>query len=87
MLTIYGRKSSFNVQKVMWLVGEPIEHNHIELAMPCHLLMHRDMQPPPACGPSLISWDRRSSRFARFCQGKPPPATRMILSPVLQPNA
>jgi len=22
MLTVYGRKSSFNVQKVMWLIGE-----------------------------------------------------------------
>jgi len=32
MLTIYGRKSSFNVQKVMWLVGElGVEHSHIEL--------------------------------------------------------
>ena len=32
MLTIYGRKSSFNLQKVMWLVGElGIENRHIEL--------------------------------------------------------
>jgi len=32
MLTIYGRKSSFNLQKVMWLVGElGIAHKHIEL--------------------------------------------------------
>ena len=32
MLTVYGRKSSFNVQKVMWLVGElNIAHRHIEL--------------------------------------------------------
>jgi len=32
MLTIYGRKSSFNVQKVMWLVGElDIAHRHVEL--------------------------------------------------------
>jgi glutathione S-transferase len=32
MLTIYGGKSSFNVQKVMWLVGElAIAHRHIEL--------------------------------------------------------
>ena len=32
MLTIYGRKSSFNVQKVMWLVGElGVAHRHIEL--------------------------------------------------------
>lgn len=32
MLTIWGRKSSFNVQKVMWLVGEfGLEHTHIEV--------------------------------------------------------
>jgi glutathione S-transferase len=32
MLTVYGRKSSFNVQKVMWLIGElGLVHKHIEL--------------------------------------------------------
>ena len=32
MLTIYGRKSSHNVQKVMWLVGElNLAHTHTEL--------------------------------------------------------
>lgn len=32
MLTIWGRKSSFNVQKVMWLVGElQLVHRHIEV--------------------------------------------------------
>jgi glutathione S-transferase len=32
MLTVYGRKSSFNVQKVMWLVGElNVTHRHIEM--------------------------------------------------------
>ncbi|MBV8751991.1 MAG: glutathione S-transferase [Hyphomicrobiales bacterium] len=32
MLTVYGRKSSFNVQKVMWLVGElGIAHRHMEM--------------------------------------------------------
>jgi glutathione S-transferase len=31
MLTIWGRRSSFNLQKVMWLVGDlAIEHRHIE---------------------------------------------------------
>jgi glutathione S-transferase len=30
MLTVWGRRSSFNVQKVMWLVGElGLEHRHI----------------------------------------------------------
>lgn len=32
MLTVYGRKSSFNLQKVMWLIGElGIAHKHVEL--------------------------------------------------------
>ena len=31
MLTVWGRRSSFNLQKVMWLVGElGIEHRHVE---------------------------------------------------------
>jgi glutathione S-transferase len=31
MLTVWGRRSSFNLQKVMWLVAElGIEHRHIE---------------------------------------------------------
>jgi glutathione S-transferase len=31
MLTIWGRRSSFNLQKVMWLVGElGLEHRHIQ---------------------------------------------------------
>jgi glutathione S-transferase len=31
MLTVWGRRSAFNVQKVMWLVGElGVEHRHIE---------------------------------------------------------
>ena len=32
MLTVYGRKCSFNVQKVMWFISElGIEHQHIEV--------------------------------------------------------
>jgi glutathione S-transferase len=31
MLTVWGRRSSFNVQKVMWLVGElELEHQHVD---------------------------------------------------------
>src|SRR5262245_5169026 len=31
MLTVWGRRSSFNLQKVMWLVGElALAHRHIE---------------------------------------------------------
>jgi glutathione S-transferase len=32
MLTVFGRRSSFNLQKVMWFVGElGVTHTHIEL--------------------------------------------------------
>ena len=32
MLTVYGRKSAFNLQKVMWLIGElGLAHEHVEL--------------------------------------------------------
>jgi glutathione S-transferase len=32
MLTVWGRRSSFNLQKVMWLVGElGVEHRHIQV--------------------------------------------------------
>jgi glutathione S-transferase len=32
MLTVWGRRSSFNLQKVMWLVGElGLAHRHLEL--------------------------------------------------------
>jgi glutathione S-transferase len=32
MLTVWGRRTSFNLQKVMWFVGElDIEHRHIEI--------------------------------------------------------
>ncbi|HEX4555843.1 MAG TPA: glutathione S-transferase family protein [Xanthobacteraceae bacterium] len=32
MLTVWGRRSSFNVQKVMWLLGElGIEHRHVQV--------------------------------------------------------
>ena len=31
MLTVWGRRSSFNVQKVLWLIGElELAHNHID---------------------------------------------------------
>ena len=31
MLTVWGRRSSFNVQKVMWLIGElELAHQHID---------------------------------------------------------
>ena len=31
MLTVWGRRSSFNVQKVMWLIGElDLDHRHID---------------------------------------------------------
>ena len=31
MLKVWGRRSSFNVQKVMWLIGElELPHEHID---------------------------------------------------------
>ena len=31
MLTVWGRRSAFNVQKVLWLIGElELEHRHID---------------------------------------------------------
>ncbi len=35
MLTVWGRRSSFNVQKVMWLIGElELAHQHIDAGGP-----------------------------------------------------
>lgn len=32
MLTVYGRRNAFNVQKVMWLIGElKLDHTHVPL--------------------------------------------------------
>lgn len=31
MLRVWGRRSSFNVQKVMWLIGElELPHEHVD---------------------------------------------------------
>jgi glutathione S-transferase len=31
MLTVWGRRSSFNLEKVMWLIGElKLKHQHIQ---------------------------------------------------------
>src|SRR5580692_3310651 len=35
MLKVWGRRNSFNVQKVMWLIGElGLEHTHIDAGGP-----------------------------------------------------
>ena len=37
MLKVWGRRSSFNVQKVMWLIGE-LERRHLPAARPAALM-------------------------------------------------
>ena len=36
MLTVWGRRNAFNVQKVLWLVGEPLglEHRRVDAGGP-----------------------------------------------------
>ncbi len=55
LLTVWGRRSSFNVQKVMWLVDElGIEHKHVpaggdfgSLDTPEFLATHSSSRTPP----------------------------------------
>lgn len=78
MLTIYGRKSSFNVQKVMWLVGElGIEHNHIELGgsfggldQPEFLTMNPHGRVPVIDDDGTIVWESHAIlRYLAACYG------------------
>ncbi len=78
MLTIYGRKSSFNVQKVMWLVGElAIEHKHIELGgsfggldTPEFLAMNPHSRVPVIDDDGTIVWESHAIlRYLAACYG------------------
>ena len=41
MLTVWGRRSSFNLQKVMWLIDElELTHEHVELGGAVRRLGH-----------------------------------------------
>jgi len=65
MLTIWGRRSSFNVQKVLWLVGElQLAHRHVEvggkfggLDQPDFLAMNPHGKVPVIADAGTIVWE------------------------------
>jgi glutathione S-transferase len=65
MLTVWGRRTSFNLQKVMWFVGElGVEHRHIEvggkfggLDTPEFLAMNPHGRVPVIDDGSTIVWE------------------------------
>lgn len=78
MLTVYGRKSSFNLQKVMWLVGElGIEHTHIELGgsfggldTPEFLAMNPHGRVPVIDDDGTVVWESHAIlRYLAACYG------------------
>jgi glutathione S-transferase len=80
MLTVYGRKSSFNVQKVMWLVGElDIAHAHIEkggdfggLDAPEYLAMNPHGKVPVIDDDGTHVWESHAIlRYLAACYGAP----------------
>ncbi len=81
MLKVWGRKSSFNVQKVMWLVGElGLAHEHIPaggdfggLAEPSFLKMNPHGRVPVIDDGGLVVWESNAIlRYlaARYGQGR-----------------
>ncbi|MCP3399008.1 glutathione S-transferase family protein [Bradyrhizobium sp. CCGB20] len=76
MLTVYGRKSSFNLQKVMWLVGElGVAHKHVELGgsfggldAPEFLAMNPHGRVPVIDDSSIIVWE--SHAILRYLAAK-----------------
>jgi len=65
MLTVWGRRSSFNVQKVMWLVGElELPHRHVDaggqfggLDDPAFLAMNPHGRVPVIRDGETIAWE------------------------------
>lgn len=65
MLTIWGRRNSFNVQEVMWLVGElRLEHRHVPLGgdfggrdKPAFLAMNRHGLVPMIDDGGTVGWE------------------------------
>ena len=79
MLTIWGRRSSFNVQKVMWLVGElGLDHRHIETGGQfggLDALAFRAMNPhgkvPVIDDNGTVVWESHTVlRYLAACYGK-----------------
>jgi glutathione S-transferase len=79
MLTVWGRRSSFNLQKVMWLVGElRIEHRHIEaggqfggLDTPEFRAMNPHGRVPVIDDNGTIVWESQAIlRYLAACYGR-----------------
>src|SRR5215475_5358833 len=72
MLKIWGRRSSFNVQKVMWLIGElELVHRHIDaggrfggLDDPAFLAMNPHGRVPVIADGDAVVWE--SHTILRF---------------------
>src|SRR4051812_25926830 len=81
MLKVWGRRSSFNVQKVMWLVGElELEHRHVPLGGdfgglrdPAFLAMNPHGLIPVIDDEGVVVWESQAIlRYlaARYGQGR-----------------
>jgi glutathione S-transferase len=79
MLTVYGRKSSFNLQKVMWLVAElGLAHRHIELGgshggldIPEFRAMNPHGRVPVIDDEGTIVWESHAIlRYLAACYGR-----------------
>src|SRR5262245_12847311 len=92
MLTIWGRRTSFNLQKVMWLVGElQLEHRHIEvggrfggLGTPEFLAMNPHGRIPVIDDDGTVVWESHAilrylaSRFGGKAYWSDDPAARSL---------
>jgi glutathione S-transferase len=92
MLTIWGRKSSFNLQKVMWLVGElQLAHRHIEvggqfggLDAPAFRAMNPHGKVPVIADDGVVVWESHAilrylaARYGRGSFWHDDPAERSL---------